>query len=126
MNDNRFRPGLNCYIHNGELTWQYLRRVLRDIGAVSSAWQDMLDQAGAYLSHLRNSKLTLCPLGLNPEQYRIYEAIMAGSVPVIEDPQYLLPGRNIHPAYGKLWRCAPSDFHRLLKDTRAPVIWWVR
>ena len=39
----------------------------------------------SYLHILRSSDLTLCPVGMNSESYRIYEAMSLGSVPVIED-----------------------------------------
>ena len=74
----------------------------------------------AYISLLSNSKFTLCPAGKNPEQYRIYEAIMAGSIPIIED-HYIPPGA-IHPAYKSKWRCTDAERHYWLKKTNAPVL----
>jgi len=38
-----------------------------------------------YVSVLKSSDLTLCPVGLNSESYRIYEALSVGSLPVVED-----------------------------------------
>jgi len=37
------------------------------------------------VSVLKSSDLTLCPVGLNSESYRIYEALSVGSLPVVED-----------------------------------------
>lgn len=36
-----------------------------------------------YLRKLVDSHFTLCPIGHNPEQYRIYEAAYVGSIPVV-------------------------------------------
>ena len=38
-----------------------------------------------YVKALINSDLTLNPVGINTECYRIYEAMSLGSIPVIED-----------------------------------------
>ena len=38
-----------------------------------------------YVQVIRQSDLTLNPVGLNVECYRIYEAMALGSVPVVED-----------------------------------------
>ncbi|KAG5845170.1 hypothetical protein ANANG_G00135990 [Anguilla anguilla] len=38
-----------------------------------------------YRAALAQSDLTLCPVGVNPECYRVYEACSYGSVPVVED-----------------------------------------
>ena len=73
-----------------------------------------------YIKLLSDSKFTLCPAGKNPEQYRIYEAIMAGSIPIIED-HYIPPG-SLHPAFESNWRCIDEDRHYWLKKTKAPVI----
>jgi hypothetical protein len=69
-----------------------------------------------YPHQLMKSKLTLCPSGNTPEQYRIWEAIIAGSIPVIEDP-VIVPGA-LHPAMGNSFGCMPDDIHRLLKVSR--------
>ncbi len=60
---------------------------------------------------LAQSDLTLCPVGVNTECYRIYEACAYGSVPVVED--VLTPGA-----------CAVGNRSplRLLKDAGAPFI----
>ncbi len=67
-----------------------------------------------YLQQLMQSKLTLCPSGNTPEQYRIWEAIIAGSIPVVEDPPFE-QGHSLHPAFGNNFGCRSDDIHRLLK-----------
>lgn len=65
-----------------------------------------------YIQALRESDLTLNPVGKNTECYRIYEAMSLGSLPVIED--VMTPGQcggiNPYPL-------------RLLKQYGAPVIY---
>jgi len=42
-----------------------------------------------YKNVLKHSVFTLCPTGRNPESYRIYEAIEAGSIPILAlDKEY--------------------------------------
>lgn len=70
-----------------------------------------------YQNAMKDSDLTLCPVGKNTECYRIYEAISYGSVPVIED--IMTDG-----VCGK----SPSDETsmiplRILKKMHAPVIY---
>ncbi|XP_068242067.1 ribitol-5-phosphate xylosyltransferase 1-like isoform X1 [Palaemon carinicauda] len=62
-----------------------------------------------YVESLLQSDLTLCPAGMNTETYRVYEALSAGSTPVIED--VTTPGS----CDAKPWR--------LLKKHGPPVIW---
>ena len=62
----------------------------------------------AYEGILSQSDLTLNPVGMNTESYRIYEACSYGSVPVVEDVR--TPGN-----------CAGQPL-RLLKRYRAPFI----
>jgi hypothetical protein len=70
----------------------------------------------AYSHQLLQSRLTLCPSGNVPEQYRIWEAIIAGSIPVVEDPPFE-QGHSLHPAFGASFGCLPQDVHRFLKVT---------
>ncbi|XP_070559148.1 ribitol-5-phosphate xylosyltransferase 1-like [Ptychodera flava] len=63
---------------------------------------------------LSESDLTLCPVGINTECYRIYEACVYGSVPVIED--VMTPGRC-----GNSSSCHNSPLC-LLKSKGAPFI----
>ncbi|XP_052008617.1 ribitol-5-phosphate xylosyltransferase 1 [Xyrauchen texanus] len=73
--------------------------------------QETADTSRQYQMALAQSDLTLCPVGVNTECYRIYEACAYGSVPVVED--VLTPGA-----------CAASHRSplRLLKDAGAPFI----
>jgi len=69
-----------------------------------------------YIKVLRNSDLTLNPVGKNVECYRVYEAMAVGSVPVIEDITVTA-----------MCGTAVGDSHRrvlrLLKQHDAPVIY---
>ena len=78
---------------------------------VSNRWLSKESPATlkAYTNALINSDLTLCPVGMNAESYRIYEAMVFGSVPVLEDQ--VTPGQ-----------CDATAF-RLLKQLRAPVLY---
>jgi hypothetical protein len=84
----------------------------------------MLSSApNAYVETLKQSMFTLCPHGKNPEQYRIWEALAAGSIPIIEEfPQQSLPGTFYHPSYPTTWKCVPEDIHGVLKQLNAPVL----
>ena len=70
---------------------------------------------GQYLRALSESDLTLNPVGVNTECYRIYEAMSYGSVPVIED--VMTPG---HCGKSAVSASVPL---RLLKEEKAPVIY---
>ncbi|KAK4319800.1 hypothetical protein Pmani_009296 [Petrolisthes manimaculis] len=67
------------------------------------------DSMDEYVRSLLESDLTLCPAGINTETYRVYEAMSAGSTPLIED----VPSRG---------HCDKSGW-RLLKKLNPPVIW---
>lgn len=67
-----------------------------------------------YMRALAQSDLTLNPVGVNTECYRLYEAMSYGSVPVIED--VMTPGNCGKSATSN------SLPLRLLKDQQAPVI----
>ncbi|XP_067906451.1 ribitol-5-phosphate xylosyltransferase 1 isoform X4 [Heterodontus francisci] len=76
--------------------------------------QETSESLKKYQDALLQSDLTLCPVGINTECYRIYEACSYGSVPVVED--IMTPGQ-----------CGNSSvFHnsplRLLKLMGAPFI----
>ncbi|KAI1883392.1 hypothetical protein AGOR_G00230970, partial [Albula goreensis] len=55
--------------------------------AARETWvpQETAESLGRYQVALAQSDLTLCPVGVNAECYRIYEACSYGSVPVVED-----------------------------------------
>lgn len=67
-----------------------------------------------YQDALLQSDLTLCPVGINTECYRIYEACSYGSVPVIEDVMTRGDCRN-----SSMYHSAPLQ---LLKTMGAPFI----
>lgn len=83
-------------------------------------WQPNESKATAeeYYQALLQSDLTLCPVGINTECYRIYEACSYGSVPVIEDvrtegncsstPLQLLKYYNAPFIYIKSWNELPG------------------
>ncbi|KAG8227850.1 hypothetical protein J437_LFUL010705 [Ladona fulva] len=67
---------------------------------------------GRYISSIHKSDLTLNPVGMNTECYRIYESLSLGSIPVVED---VVTTGN----------CDRNNFQsplRLLKDHGAPLI----
>ncbi|XP_053200832.1 ribitol-5-phosphate xylosyltransferase 1-like [Panonychus citri] len=68
-----------------------------------------------YLQALRLSDLTLSPIGMNHECYRIYEAFAFGSLPVVEE--------NLNHVKGHKSNCDPNSAYRLLKKHSAPVIY---
>ena len=70
-----------------------------------------------FYNALKNSELTLCPVGKNTECYRIYEAISLGSVPVVED--VMTPGR-CGKSVAENSKQIPL---RILKKFNAPVIY---
>ncbi|XP_063783648.1 ribitol-5-phosphate xylosyltransferase 1 isoform X2 [Pseudophryne corroboree] len=79
-------------------------------------WQPLEsnESSKGYQDALLQSDLTLSPVGVNTECYRIYEACSCGSVPVVED--VMTPGN-----------CGNSSVHRnaplqLLKSLGAPFI----
>uniref|UniRef100_A0A8D0H0B1 Ribitol xylosyltransferase 1 n=1 Tax=Sphenodon punctatus TaxID=8508 RepID=A0A8D0H0B1_SPHPU len=67
-----------------------------------------------YQDALLQSDLTLCPVGINTECYRIYEACSYGSVPVVEDVMTLGNCGN-----SSMYHSAPLQ---LLKTMGAPFI----
>ena len=70
-----------------------------------------------YQNALRDSDLTLCPVGKNTECYRIYEAISYGSVPIVED---VLTTGNCGQSGAGDFAMVPL---RILKRMNAPVIY---
>ena len=74
-------------------------------------WQpnESKETADEYYQVLLHSDLTLSPVGINTECYRLYEACSYGSVPVVEDVQ--TPGN-----------CSSTPL-RLLKHYNAPFIY---
>ncbi|XP_069760317.1 ribitol-5-phosphate xylosyltransferase 1 isoform X2 [Narcine bancroftii] len=76
--------------------------------------QETNDSLKKYQDALLQSDLTLCPVGINTECYRIYEACACGSVPVVED--IMTPGQC---GNSSISQNAPL---RLLKSMGAPFI----
>ena len=68
-----------------------------------------------YLNALQSSDLTLSPVGMNHECYRIYEALSFGSMPVIEEDLTLVTHAKSN--------CDQKSAYRLLKKYGAPVIY---
>ncbi|XP_063219370.1 ribitol-5-phosphate xylosyltransferase 1-like isoform X2 [Bacillus rossius redtenbacheri] len=77
-------------------------------------WQPLEteESLGLYIGSLLKSDLTLSPVGMNTECYRIYEALSLGSIPVIED--------KVTP--GICDGTSSNSPLRLLKSHYAPVI----
>ena len=103
--------------------------------------------AQEYRDALHNSDLTLCPVGINTECYRIYEAVSFGSVPVIEDvmtpgncgmqsegkPLHILKSMNAPFIYIKTWDQLPGILkkeaklsHKDIVERRRNVIKWYK
>ena len=111
-----------CYLHSND----FISRVIRAFDTFTSLPINRFlsfvnPTITNYLPILSSSDFTLCPAGKNPEQYRIWEAIMAGSIPIVEDPA-ITETSEMHPAYGSAFRCTPVDMHRVLKKYGAPVV----
>eukprot|EP00697_Spironema_sp_BW2_P004000 gnl/Spiro4/15390_TR8280_c0_g1_i1.p1 gnl/Spiro4/15390_TR8280_c0_g1~~gnl/Spiro4/15390_TR8280_c0_g1_i1.p1 ORF type:complete len:490 (-),score=32.50 gnl/Spiro4/15390_TR8280_c0_g1_i1:15-1430(-) len=114
-------PPLHCYTHAG--IGFYMMKALKSVLGPQSGYSLAENAASSYHTVLRQSKLTLCPAGGSPEQYRIWEALMSGSIPVVEDQSHMwVPGTFVHPSHGDNFQCLPSDSLRLLKETNAPVL----
>ncbi|XP_069485897.1 ribitol-5-phosphate xylosyltransferase 1 isoform X2 [Ambystoma mexicanum] len=84
--------------------------------AVRQEWQpnESKDSLRSYQDALLESDLTLSPVGINTECYRIYEACSYGSVPVVEDVMTPGPCGN-----STAFHSAPLQ---LLKSMGAPFI----
>ena len=65
----------------------------------------------AYLEGLASSIFTLCPCGKNPESYRIYEAILAGSIPIVHNSS--ISANNHTSCYQP---------YKFLSDLGAPIL----
>ncbi|XP_055468083.1 ribitol-5-phosphate xylosyltransferase 1 isoform X2 [Psammomys obesus] len=73
---------------------QALMNILKQDGSDKLCWvsareqwqpQETNESLKNYQDALLQSDLTLCPVGVNTECYRIYEACSFGSIPVVED-----------------------------------------
>ncbi|KAG7392859.1 Transmembrane protein 5 [Phytophthora pseudosyringae] len=111
-----------CVVEHNDMLFKVLQAVDKRLG---TAWRWYLSTApAAYVSTLQQSIFTICPLGKNPEQYRIWEALSSGSIPIVEElpAQCQPPGVFYHPAYPDSWRCVPEDVHGVLRRLNAPVL----
>jgi len=81
-------------------------------------WQKKETENSKNLYHqvLKDSDLTLCPVGINSESYRIYEALSYGSLPIIED--IMTPGQCGGELHG-----TNSPYRLLKKYHNAPVLY---
>ncbi|GIY97710.1 ribitol-5-phosphate xylosyltransferase 1 [Caerostris extrusa] len=81
-------------------------------------WQpkETKNSLSIYIQSLHLSDLTLSPVGMNTECYRIYEAMSFGSVPVVEN--VMTPG-----ICGDSKALIGSSPLRLLKSLNAPIIY---
>ena len=115
---------MRCYNHNNDLVWKIINGFDSFTGTSLHTILPIENPTDSqYLPLLTNSTYTLCPAGKNPEQYRIWEALMVGSIPIIEDPSGRWSDEPfIHPAYGTHHRCTRYDVHRVLKKYKAPVL----
>nr|XP_006130274.2 ribitol-5-phosphate xylosyltransferase 1 isoform X2 [Pelodiscus sinensis] len=100
-----------------------LMEVLKQDGLDKLCWiaareqwqpQETNESFRIYQDALLQSDLTLCPVGVNTECYRIYEACSYGSVPVVED--VMTPGKC---GNSSIYHRAPLQ---LLKTMGAPFI----
>lgn len=73
------------------------------------------ESLGVYIEAIKSSDLTLNPIGMNHECYRIYEAMQFGSTPVLEE--------NLSHVQGKKTSCDHSSVYRLLKEFKAPAVY---
>lgn len=127
-------PSKRLYLYNflGSMTsWsrQVLKRVVaRDLATpenqakypsfvhITDSWHLKVTKQNGYVEPdeyrkvLLNSVFTLCPTGHNPEAYRIFEALEAGSIPILA----------IDPWYEKA-RC--NDAFRPYREAGAPFIY---
>eukprot|EP00794_Sanderia_malayensis_P007850 gene7850-8699_t len=71
-----------------------------------------------YQNVLRNSDLTLCPVGINTECYRLYEALSYGSVPIVED--VMTTG---HCGASSSFTANDQTPLRILKELKAPLVY---
>ena len=71
------------------------------------------DSLNYYVEALRLSDLTLSPIGMNHECYRIFESMAFGSVPVVEE--------NVNHVIKT--SCDTRSAFRLLKANNAPIIY---
>ncbi|XP_045604782.2 ribitol-5-phosphate xylosyltransferase 1 isoform X3 [Procambarus clarkii] len=105
LHANSSRIELHNFMKNDPFTSSHCLISIRD------RWvpNETIDSMDDYVKSLLQSDLTLCPSGMNAETYRVYEALSAGSTPIIED-------------VSTEGHCDSNPW-RLLKRHGPPVIW---
>lgn len=80
--------------------------------------------SNSHFESLESTKVVLCPAGNHAEQYRIWETILAGAIPIVEDTSHPMASPwYVSPAFPDAFGCVPSDIHPLLKGFDAPVLY---
>ncbi|XP_071530198.1 ribitol-5-phosphate xylosyltransferase 1-like isoform X2 [Panulirus ornatus] len=102
---NTSRSELHRYVKNDPFAFSHCSISVRESWVPNETPESMND----YVTSLLQSDLTLCPAGMNTETYRVYEALSAGSTPVIED-------------VATRGHCDNNPW-RLMKRHGPPVIW---
>ena len=109
-------PGLSYWMAHITVECQHLQKILENYSDIFifCRWlpKETEESRESYIRALSESDLSLNPVGMNTECYRIYEALSLGSVPVVED--VMTPGNCGGPAQTPL---------RLLKQYKAPLIY---
>eukprot|EP00048_Salpingoeca_helianthica_P003954 m.72263 g.72263 ORF g.72263 m.72263 type:complete len:503 (-) comp12984_c0_seq1:22-1530(-) len=72
-----------------------------------------------YMRLLFETRLTLSPAGTTSECGRSMEAVMGGSIPVIE----VWKEEGISPLSGPGYKCLARDHYSFYADSNAPVLW---
>eukprot|EP00823_Brevimastigomonas_motovehiculus_P000277 TRINITY_DN10381_c0_g1_i1.p1 TRINITY_DN10381_c0_g1~~TRINITY_DN10381_c0_g1_i1.p1 ORF type:complete len:503 (+),score=76.59 TRINITY_DN10381_c0_g1_i1:161-1669(+) len=114
------RYHLNCEIRVAVTLFGFLGSVDEWLGikGTSRAIQPKFAIKDNYMEVLTGSKITLSPAGTTSECGRTMEAIITGSIPVVEE----WPERY-SPLFGSQYRCLPQDHYAFLKDSHAPIYW---
>lgn len=84
-----------------------------------------------YLQIFCNSKIVLCPMGNNcADSFRLYEALEAGALPIVEDAKYWeefkIPFPCVEHWAAAKWIIHDYELHpeKLASDTEKAVMWW--
>lgn len=113
---------LSCYVYTNDLLFKIASAIDDTIGTNLHNYYPFTDSLlTEYLVLLYNSRYTICPAGKNPyEQYRIYESLMTGSIPIIE--RIPLDQQHIHPQSTK-FRCTDNDAFAIFRKLDAPLLY---
>lgn len=84
-----------------------------------------------YLQIFCNSKIVICPMGNNcPDTFRMYEALEAGALPIVEGERYWaefnIPFPCIEHWTELEWIINNYELHpeEVIRDTEKAVMWW--